>query len=58
VRNVRRDGVDAIKKMEKDKIIGEDESKTKQDELQKFTDKFVKDIDGIVTAKEKEVMTV
>lgn len=58
VRNVRRDGVDAIKKMEKDKAVGEDESKAKQDELQKITDKYVKEIDVVVASKEKEVMTV
>lgn len=58
VRNVRRDGVDTVKKMEKSGDIGEDESKGSQEELQKITDKFVKEIETIVKAKEKEVMTV
>lgn len=58
IRNVRRDSVDSVKKMEKNKLIGEDESKGVQDDIQKLTDKFVKDIDGIVGDKKKEVMTV
>lgn len=58
VRNVRRDGVDAVKKMEKGGDIGEDECKGSQDEIQKLTDKFVKEIDTVVSAKEKDVMTV
>jgi len=58
IRNIRRDGLDNIKKMEKASSIGEDESKDGQDQLQKLTNKFVKDIDDIVAKKEKEVMTV
>jgi ribosome recycling factor len=58
VRNVRRDGVEAVKKIEKAGDIGEDESKGSQDSIQKLTDKFVKEIDTIVSSKEKEVMTV
>ena len=58
VRNIRRDGVDSIKKMEKNGDIGEDQSKDGQDTMQKLTDKHTKDIDAIVASKEKEVMTV
>jgi len=58
IRNVRRDGVEAVKKMEKDKAISEDECKGAQEDIQKLTDKYVKEVDGIVAAKEKEVMTV
>jgi len=58
IRNVRRDGVDATKKMEKAKDIGEDECKGAQESIQKITDKYVKEIDTVVSAKEKEVMTV
>lgn len=58
VRNVRRDGVEAAKKMEKAGDIGEDECKGTQDGIQKLTDNFVKEIDTVVSAKEKEVMTV
>jgi ribosome recycling factor len=58
VRNIRRSGVDAIKKLEKAGEISEDESKDGQDEIQKMTDAKVKEIDSIVAKKEKEVMTV
>jgi len=58
VRNVRRDGVDAIKKMEKNSEIGKDESLDGLDEMQKFTDDSVKEIDSLVSAKEGEVMKV
>mmetsp|Transcript_12522 Transcript_12522/g.24018 ORF Transcript_12522/g.24018 Transcript_12522/m.24018 type:complete len:223 (-) Transcript_12522:139-807(-) len=58
IRNIRRDGVDSIKKMEKDSTIGEDQSKDGQDTMQKLTDKHVKEIDDIVSAKEKDVMKV
>jgi ribosome recycling factor len=58
IRNVRRDGVEAIKKMEKAKTVGEDEMLDGVDEVQKMTDKHIKEIDEIVSKKEKEVMTV
>jgi ribosome recycling factor len=58
IRNIRRSGVDAIKKLEKAGEISEDEAKDGQDEIQKMTDAKVKEIDNIVTKKEKEVMTV
>lgn len=58
VRNVRRDGVDSIKKMEKAKTVGEDEMKDGLDAVQKLTDETIKQIDGLVGKKEKEVMTV
>merc|ERR1719215_1566763 len=58
VRNVRRDGVDKIKKLEKASTIGEDQSKEGQDDIQKVTDKYVKDIDEIVAKKEKDVSKV
>ena len=58
LRNIRRDGVDAVKKMEKNSDIGKDESKDGQDALQKLTNDKVKAIDEIVGAKEKDVMTV
>jgi ribosome recycling factor len=58
IRNVRRDGVDTVKKFEKAGTIGEDEMKDGLDVMQKMTDKCVKEIDEIVAKKEKEVMTV
>merc|ERR1712087_717593 len=58
IRNVRRKTVDAVKKLEKSGDVSEDESKSTQDEIQKMTDAKVKEIDDIVSKKEKEVMTV
>ena len=58
VRNVRRDGVDAVKKMEKASQITEDDRKDLEEQLQKLTDKYVKDIDKAVEDKTKEIMTV
>eukprot|EP00953_Heterococcus_sp_UTEX-ZZ885_P006680 4074-Heterococcus_DN1.PRE.6 len=58
VRNIRRDTVDAIKKAEKSKEISQDQSKNTSSDIQKVTDKYVKMIDDVVTAKEKEIMTI
>jgi len=58
LRNIRRDGVDKIKKLEKAGDVSEDEMKDGQDVMQKMTDKCVKEIDEIVSKKEKDVMTV
>lgn len=58
IRNVRREFNDAIKKMEKAKVLTEDESKEATEGSQKLTDKFIKDIDGILVHKENEVMAV
>ena len=58
VRNLRRDANDAIKKAEKAKEITEDESKKGVDDVQKLTDKVIKEIDGVAANKEKEVMEI
>jgi ribosome recycling factor len=58
VRNIRRDGMDAFKKLEKEKKISEDSSHAHCDEVQKLTDEFIKKIEQAVTDKEKEIMTV
>jgi len=58
IRNVRRDANDAIKKLEKEKSISEDEAKKAQDDMQKLTDKFIKEVDSIMGSKEKEIMEV
>lgn len=58
IRNIRRDANDLVKKAEKEKTASEDESKRAQDEVQKLTDKFIKDVDQIMAAKEKEIMEV
>lgn len=58
VRNLRREGNDMIKASEKDKLISEDESKKGLDEVQKLTDKYIKEIDAILQNKEREIMEV
>ena len=58
VRNVRRDGMELLKKLEKDHKIGQDEHHTKGDELQKLTDGHIKDIDNALHTKEQEIMQV
>jgi ribosome recycling factor len=58
VRNIRRDGNEGLKKLVKDKAISEDDERRAVDEVQKLTDKFIADIDKMVTEKEKEVLTV
>ena len=57
IRNVRRDGMEALKEDEKRKDISEDERKRHEDEVQKSTDKFVAEADAAASAKEKEIMT-
>ncbi|HEX3755381.1 MAG TPA: ribosome recycling factor [Rhizomicrobium sp.] len=57
-RNVRRDGMELLKKLEKDHKIGQDEQHTKGEELQKLTDGHIKDIDSALHAKEQEIMQV
>ncbi len=58
VRNVRRDGMDTLKKMEKDNNISEDEHKRMADEVQKLTDELIGKIDGQLSDKEKDIMTI
>ncbi|MEO5335572.1 MAG: ribosome recycling factor [Magnetospirillum sp. WYHS-4] len=58
VRNVRRHGMDELKKLEKDHKISEDEHRTFGEEVQKLTDSYIKKIDEALHAKEKEIMQV
>lgn len=58
VRGVRRDGMDKIKKMEKDGEISEDDMHRLSDDIQKATDDFIKKIDDALAHKEKEIMQV
>ena len=58
IRNFRRDANDMIKKLEKEKSISEDEGKKAQDDMQKLTDKYVKEVDQVMSAKEKEILEV
>ncbi len=57
IRNIRRDGNDAFKKLAKEDV-SEDQIKQLEDELQKMTDRFIKDIDKLVEEKTKEILTV
>jgi ribosome recycling factor len=58
VRNVRRDGMDSLKKAEKDGDIGQDVSRSQSDKVQKMTDEMISDIDRLLADKEKEIMQV
>lgn len=58
VRNVRRDGMDALKKMEKDNEISEDDQKRMSDDVQKLTDEKVQKIDKMLSDKEQDIMQV
>lgn len=58
VRNIRREGNDIAKQMEKDKELSEDEMKTLQDDIQKLTDKWIEKINEAAKTKETEVMSV
>ncbi len=58
VRNVRRDGMDHLKRLEKDHAIGEDQHRKLSDELQKLTDELVHEVDAALAAKEQEIMHV
>ena len=58
VRQVRRDGIDEFKKLQKESNITEDDLKQAEDQIQKLTDKYVEEIDKILANKEKEIMTV
>ena len=57
IRNIRRDGNDAFKKLAKAEV-SEDEIKELTDNLQKLTDKYVKDVDNLMEEKSKEILTV
>ncbi len=57
IRNVRRDGMEALKEDEKKKDISEDERKRKEEEVQKLTDRFVAEVDAAAEHKEKEILT-
>ena len=58
IRSIRRDCIDKLKKMQKDSEITEDDLKQGEKKIQETTDKFIKDIDSVAAAKEKEVMEI
>jgi ribosome recycling factor len=58
IRHVRRDGMDGLKKAEKDSVIGQDESRSLSERVQKMTDETISDVDRLLADKEKEIMQV
>jgi ribosome recycling factor len=58
IRNIRRDCKDKVEHLEKDGKISEDDNRRAQDELQKMTDRFIKEIDALLAAKDAEIMEV
>lgn len=58
VRNIRRDENEQLKKMEKEEHFSEDDRKRGEAEVQKYTDKYVKEVDNLLAIKEKEIMEV
>ncbi|QDL37436.1 ribosome recycling factor [Rhodoferax sediminis] len=58
VRNLRRDGNEAVKKLVKDKLASEDDQKRAEAEIQKVTDRHIAEIDQLVAAKEQDIMAV
>ena len=58
IRNIRRDAIDTIRKLEKSTEISEDESRDQQDKLQKLTNKYTARIDELLAEKEKDITTV
>ena len=58
IRNVRREGIDILKKAQKNEGLSEDGEKEGEEELQKVTDKWIKDVDSVIAEKEKEILTV
>jgi ribosome recycling factor len=58
IRNIRRDAMQHVKELLKDKKITEDEERRAEEDVQKLTDKFVKDVDGVVKNKEDELMAL
>jgi ribosome recycling factor len=58
VRNLRRDANEAVKKLEKDKLVSEDEQKRSEADIQKLTDRYIVEIDRLVVSKEQDIMAV
>jgi ribosome recycling factor len=58
IRNIRRDAIHQLKELLKDKKIGEDEERRGEEDVQKLTDRFVKDVDAVCKAKEDELMAM
>jgi ribosome recycling factor len=58
IRNLRRDANDGVKKLVKDKLASEDDERRTHDEVQKFTDRFIAEVDKLVSGKEQDIMAV
>jgi ribosome recycling factor len=58
IRNLRRDANEGVKKLVKDKQASEDEERRAQEEIQKFTDRYIAEVDKMVSAKEQDIMAV
>lgn len=58
IRHIRRDGMDLLKKLEKDGALGQDDSRAKADLVQKATDSAIAEVDQVLAAKEQEIMQV
>ena len=58
IRNLRRDANDNVKKLVKDKLASEDDERRSQDDVQKFTDRYIVDVDKLVSGKEADIMAV
>jgi ribosome recycling factor len=58
VRNVRRDGMEMLKKQQKDGVISEDDSRKNSDKMQELTDKMIKELDQTVASKEADIQKV
>ncbi|NLC02859.1 MAG: ribosome recycling factor [Tissierellia bacterium] len=58
IRNLRRDGIDKIKRLEKEKNLPEDDRKSAEDEMQKLTDKYILEVDEVTAKKEEELLEI
>jgi ribosome recycling factor len=58
IRNLRRDANDGVKKLVKDKLVSEDDERRAQEDIQKFTDRFIAEVDKLVAGKEQDIMAV
>jgi ribosome recycling factor len=58
IRNVRRDAISDVKDLKKEKLIGEDEERRAEDEIQGITDKYIAEIDTVLAEKEADLLEV
>ncbi len=58
LRNIRRDGMDVLKKMEKDQNLSKDEHHNQSEEIQKLTDDYISKVDSVIKSREEEILTI